>query len=284
MGAQAAALLDAAFAGAPLGDVPPDVSPEPGSGGVQLRRPRGYDLRRTALAHGGVGLAPTAWDGARLHLRLPSAVAVDEALQVSWRGASPYLGQLRRVLALEVDVAPLWDACDAAGLDWVRRRGAGRFLRSPTVWQDVVLALAQVRTTYRAAQARVRRLVGGGPFPRPRDVAPRDALPGWAFRGEWVIALARDVVEGRRDLEAWTDPGLPDDQVHAELLELPGVGPFTAAQLLPLLGRPRPMEFDGWLRAALGGADDATLRRRYAAAGRWAGTVAWLDALAPRLA
>jgi 3-methyladenine DNA glycosylase/8-oxoguanine DNA glycosylase len=282
VGAQAAALLDAAYDGAVLGEADPFDECD---GEVRLARPRGYDLGRTALSHGGAGLAPTGWDGARLLLRLPDRVVVDADLRVTWVGTAPDVDVLRRVLALDDDVEPLWAACDAVPeLVWVRTRGAGRFLRSPTAWQDVVGALAQVRSSYRGAQARMRSLSRGGPFPSPGDVARRGALPGWGLREPWVLHLARAVDGGRLDPERWLSAELADDDVHAELLAVDGVGPFTAAQLMPLLGRPRPMVLDGWLRAALGGADDAELHRRFAGAGRWAGTAAWLAALRPRLA
>lgn len=276
MGAQAAALLDAAAAGAPLGPVPPAWDP---AGALQLQGPAGFDLRRTALVHAGVGLAPTGWDGARLHLRLPGPVVVDASLRAGWRDAAPDVAVLRRVLALDDDLEPLWRACDAAGLPWVRSTSSGRLLRSPSVWQDVVLALAQVRSSYRGAQARVRSLVGDGPFPAPADVAARDDLAGWGFRAPWVLALARSDI----DLEVLRDPGLPDADVEAALRALPGVGPFTAAQVLPLLGRPRPMVLDGWLRTQLHERSDDEVAARYAAAGRWAGTAAWLDAVSARL-
>lgn len=279
MGAQAAALLDAGWRGQPVGDVPPPREPD---GRLALSAP-GVELRRTALLHAGVGLAPTAWDGARLHLRLPDPVVVDAGLGVTWSGAAPDVAVLRRVLALDDDLEPLWAACDAAGLGWVRATGSGRVLRSPTVWQDVVGALAQVRSSYRGAQSRVRVLVGDGPFPTPQHVAARTSLRGWGFREPWLRGLATAVAGGDVDPERWLDPALDDAQVEAGLRALPGVGPFTAAQLLPLLGRPRPLVLDGWLRDRLGGGTDTELADRYTAAGRWAGTAAWLDALAPRL-
>jgi 3-methyladenine DNA glycosylase/8-oxoguanine DNA glycosylase len=280
VGAQAAALLDAAARGAPLGEVP---APAPPDGVLRLPVPGRFDLRRTALLHGGVGLAPTGWDGARLHLRLPDPVVVDADLRVGWRGTRPDVALLHRVLGLDDDLEPLWRACDGAGLPWVRATGSGRVLRSPLVWHDVVTALAQVRSSYLGAQARMRSLLAGGAFPAAGDLAARDDLPGWGFRAPWVLQLARAVDAGDVDPERWRDPSLDDAQVEAGLRALPGVGPFTAAQLLPSLGRPRPLVLDGWLRTRLGGASDEAVRARYAAAGRWAGTVAWLDAVSPRL-
>ncbi len=275
MGAQAAALLDA---GGPVGDVP---GPAPWDGALTLTVPPTYGLRRTALLHGGVGLAPTAWDGARLHLRLPGAVVVEQAEQavrVRWRGRPPDPGVLRTVLGLADDPTGLWAACDAvpelAGL-------RPYVLRSPTVWQDLVGTLAGTRASYRSTQAMVRALCASGAFPGPAAVLDGDLRP-WGHRGPWLRALATRVLDGW-DPEQLRDPALPDAEVVARVRALAGFGPFATAQLQPLLGRPRPLVLDGWLRERLGGAGDEQVARRFAAAGRWAGTAAWLAAVSERL-
>ena len=285
MGAQAAALLDA---GGPVGDVPdaaavPGGSPgdgRPGDGRLTLDVPPGWVLARTALRSGSVGLAPTAWDGARLHLRLPDRVVVEPSGTVRWRGAAPGTAVLRRVLALDDDLEPLWEACDRVpSLRWVRPAGAGRALRAPTVWQDLVGVLAATRTSYRSTQAMVRGLVGTGAFPGPDEVLHRD-LTGWGYRGPRLRSLAERVLDGW-DPERLLDPRVPDGQVHDEVRSLEGFGPFATAALMPLLGRPRPLVLDGWLRDRLG--DERQVRERYAALGRWAGTGAELEAAAGRL-
>jgi len=276
VGAQAAALLDA---GGPVGDVPPDA---PWDGRLVLDVPDGWSLARTALSHGGVGLAPTAWDGRRLHLRLPGPVVVEPGGVVRWRGTAPDVRAVRRVLALDDDLEPLWQACDRVpSLRWVRPAGAGRALRSPTVFQDLVGVLAATRTSYRSSQAMLRRLVDGGPFPSPEQVRAREPA-GWGYRGPWLHALAGRVLDGW-DPERLLDPALGDDEVAAQVRSLEGFGPFAAASLMPLLGRPRPLVLDGWLRGRLGGAGDAEVRERYAAMGRWAGTGAVLEVTAARL-
>lgn len=257
MGAQAAALLDG---GGPVGDVPP---PAPAKGSLRLTGPQPYDLDRVARSHGGVGLAPTAWDGARLHL---NGVVVQRDLTVTWSRSRPDLATLRWVLALDDDLAELWDACDRVpSLRWVRPLGAGRLLRSPTAWQDLVGALAATNASYAATRRMVGALVGGGPFPTAAEVLERD-LTGWGYRAASLRGLAERVAAGDVDPKAWCDLGVPDAQVLAELRALPGIGPFAAAQLLPLLGpRPRPVVLDGWLRAQVDPAG-------YAAMGRWAGS------------
>lgn len=273
MGAQAAALLDA---GGPVGDVPP---PAPAVGSLQLTAPPAYDLDRIARGHGGVGLAPSAWDGARLHrvLRLPDGplpVVVDAALRVTWSRETPHVAevarQLRVVLALDDDLGELWDACDrVASLQWVRAAGAGRVLRSPSAFEDLAGTLASTNTSYASSRRMVAALAGAGPFPTPEQVLAlgEDDLRrcGWGYRTRALLALAAT------DVEPWRDPALPDDEVLARVRALPGFGPFAAASALPLLGhRPRPLVLDGWLRQQV---PDVSA---YALMGPWAGTGVWL--------
>ena len=89
-------------------------------------------------------------------------------------------------------------------------------------------------------------------------------------------ALARAVADGDVDPESWHDldhDDAGDAEVQARVRALPGLGPFSAASLLPLLGRPRPLVLDGWLREQA----EPGWERRLAPLGRWAGTGLWLE-------
>lgn len=282
MGAQAAALLDA---GGPVGEVPSSVTT---TGSLQLAAPTPYDLDRVARGHGGVGLAPSAYDGTRLHrvLRLPAgeaAVVVSPDLRVTWSGAAD-AAEVRRqlgvVLALDDDLGALWDACDRLpSLSWVRAVGAGRVLRSPSAWEDLVGTLAATNTSYAATRRRVGALVTGA-FPTPERVARlgEDGLraAGWGYRAAALRRLAEGIGNGL-DVEAWRGGDLDDEQVLARLRALPGFGPFAAATALPLMGhRPRPLVLDGWLRQQVPDIE------RFRVLGRWAGTGLWLEVTAAR--
>lgn len=67
-------------------------------------------------------------------------------------------------------------------------------------------------------------------FPTPAAMAEaaeafyRDVARA-GYRGAYLRSLAADVAGGTLDLEALNDPGLPDDEVAASLLALPGCGP-----------------------------------------------------------
>ncbi len=274
MGAQAAALLRAArHDGVPLGE----VHAARGPGRLQLSAPAGFTLATVALAHGGCGLAPTGWDG-RLHLRLPRPVTVDADLGVTFDGKAPDVATLRHVLGLDDDLTELHDACDRLPeLAWVRAAGAGRLLRSPTVWQDLVGALAATNTSYRSTQAMLRALVGDGAFPSPEQVLELPAPTGWGYRTPHLLTMAGRIAGGL-DVQAWLDPDLPDADVLTAVRTLPGLGPYAAAQVLPLLGpRPRPPVLDGWLCREVGDLERFRPLGRWAATGAWlAGSAAWL--------
>ena len=276
MGAQAAALLDA---GGPVGEVPPPAST---LGALRLTRPAAYALDVVARSHGGVGLAPSAWDGTRLHRTLPAGVpvVVGPDLTATW-SAPADAGWVRRVisdvLCLDDDLGPLHDACDRVPfLAWVRSAGAGRVLRSPSAFEDLAGTLASTRTSYAATRRMTAALVRAGSacgaYPTPEEVLRlgEDGVraAGWGYRAPSLLALAQRADQ----VERWRDPSVTDDEVLAGLASLHGFGPYAAAVALPLLGpRPRPLVLDGWLRAQV---PDPSV---FAPMGRWAGTGLWLS-------
>jgi 3-methyladenine DNA glycosylase/8-oxoguanine DNA glycosylase len=105
------------------------------------------------------------------------------------------------------------------------------------------------------------------------------------YRGAYLRSLSVDVAAGSLDLEALgraTREELPDDDLAALLLALPGVGPYAAAHIMMLLGRYSRLVLDSWTRpkyASLNGGrlvKDATIERRFRRYGPYAGLAFWL--------
>ena len=176
--------------------------------------------------------------------------------------------------------------------------GAGRMLRAPTVFEDVVKTICTTNTAWSGTRKMTAALVdnlgveapgGGRTFPTPQTMAEadesfyRDVIRA-GYRGPYLKTLAEDVAEGRIDLEALNDPTVPDDEVAARLLALPGVGPYAAAHvMLTSLARYSRLVLDSWTRPTycnLAGArsalKDATIERRFKRYGDWAGLAFWL--------
>jgi 3-methyladenine DNA glycosylase/8-oxoguanine DNA glycosylase len=232
-----------------VADLPPNVIAPDGS------------RLETVLVGGGrawvLGLAPGASGFARLHA-LKGAAAPPP-------GERPALvAQLRHMLRLDEDLSAFYLAAAVdPTLAWVAA-GAGRMLRSPTVFEDVVKTICTTNCTWSATERMVGALVGalGRPaqgaaerraFPTPEALAQADHgfyrdVARAGYRGPYLRALATDIAEGRLDLESLNDPALPDDEVAERLLALAGVGPYAAAHVMMLLGRYRRLVLDSWTR------------------------------------
>ena len=130
----------------------------------------------------------------------------------------------------------------------------------------------------------------GRAFPTPAAMAAaeegfyRDVVRA-GYRGAYLRSLSADVASGALDLEALgraSREELPDDDLAALLLALPGVGPYAAAHIMMLLGRYSRLVLDSWTRpkyASLKGGrpvKDATIERRFRRYGPYAGLAFWL--------
>jgi 3-methyladenine DNA glycosylase/8-oxoguanine DNA glycosylase len=130
---------------------------------------------------------------------------------------------------------------------------------------------------------------GGHAFPTPEAMAEADEafyrdVVRAGYRGPYLKKLAEDVAVGAVNLEELNDPAVPDEEVAARLLALPGVGPYAAAHvMLTSLGRYSRLVLDSWTRptyvklsGARGVLKDATIERRFKRYGEWAGLAFWL--------
>jgi 3-methyladenine DNA glycosylase/8-oxoguanine DNA glycosylase len=264
-------------------------------GRITLKGPGGepVDFRRVLASHGVATLAPNrideeAWT---LETRLPSgSVRVAETRPgVAVARPARAVPVVRRMLNLDEDLSGFYAvAAEDPELAWVTS-GAGRMLRSPTVFEDVVKTICTTNCAWSATERMVGALVehlGGGAFPTPEAMGAADEgvyrdLVRSGYRGAYLRSLAAGVAEGSIDLEALLDPELDDEEVAARLLALPGVGPYAAAHVMMLVGRYSLLILDSWTRpqyARVSGrkAADRTIERRFRRYGRYAGLAFWL--------
>jgi 3-methyladenine DNA glycosylase/8-oxoguanine DNA glycosylase len=287
---------------------------------LRLAGPRGepVDLWRTIVSHGVVDLAPGKIDeeGRSYETTVPIGSARPRTIQIregrrgralvdvrgprlSRAGEERVVAVLRRMLNLDEDLSGFYNVALAdPELSWAAA-GAGRMLRSPTVFEDVVKTICTTNCAWSATVRMTRALVEhlgepsagaqGRAFPTPRAMAEapesfyRDIVRA-GYRGAYLRALAAGVVEGRIELESLRDPSQEearDDEVAARLLALPGIGPYAAAHVMMLLGRHSRLILDSWTRpkyARLNGrrASDRTIERRFRPYGRYAGLAFWL--------
>jgi 3-methyladenine DNA glycosylase/8-oxoguanine DNA glycosylase len=230
------------------------------------------DLARTLLSHGVADLPPNAIaaDGSRLDTVLRAGGAAWR-VTLTRRGVqaaddapiAALSAIVRHMLRLDEDLSVFYSrAADDGTLAWAAT-GAGRLLRSPTVFEDVVKTICTTNCAWSATVRMVTALVDH--LGEPASDGPGHAFPTAAamaaagdgfyadtaragYRGAYLRTLAEDVAEGRLDLEALADPALADDEAAERLLALPGVGPYACAHVMMLLGRYGRLVLDSWTR------------------------------------
>ncbi len=283
-----------------------------------MRTPDPFDLTLTVESHGWYDLAPWRWDRERRvlgrPLRLSSARAVYAEVTQGPGGlvfravAQGRLGArevreaeeaMATCLALDEDLAPFRDRArtlealradgrgkDLPDLRWALSRGAGRLLRSPTVFEDAVKTLCTTNCTWAVTRGMVSRLCerlgeaapeGSVTFPTPSAMAARDERfyrdeIRAGYRAPFLLALARSAADGTLDLEALRSPGQPPlppplgrgfgrgggeragspaDEAAKRIEALAGFGPYATEHLLRLLGHHGHLALDSWNRAKL---------------------------------
>jgi N-glycosylase/DNA lyase len=213
--------------------------------------------------------------------------------------------KVKHVLRFDEDLSAFYDlASDDPDLRWVGE-GAGRMIRSATVFEEVVKTVCTTNCAWSATVRMVTALVEhlgenaagarqegwkGRAFPTPEAIAgagerffKEEVRAG--YRGPYLIAIARGVSDGDLDLEVLGSASadeIPDDEVEARLLALPGVGPYAAAHVMMMLGRYSRLILDSWTRptyARLVGkksVSDASIAKRFRDFGPYAGLAFWL--------
>ena len=147
-----------------------------------------------------------------------------------------------------------------------RLRGAqklarGRVLRSPTFFEDVLKTILTTNTLWAATKRMNFNLIAsfGEPlagtdlrtFPSPARIAAsnpevlRKAIRV-GYRAPYIHELAVRVASGGLDLESYKTSALPTLELRKELMKIAGVGPYAAANLLMILGRPDFIPIDSY--------------------------------------
>ena len=271
------------------------------------------DLWRTLTSHGVAALPPQVLDEEdrtlestlllsrgrartiRIRTGRPGEAIVEAEGRVSAAEGAALAETAAHMLRLDADLSGFYEvAADDPDLAWAAE-GAGRMLRSATVFEDVVKTICTTNCTWSATVRMVGALVtelgveapdGRRAFPTPAAMAAADEsfyreVARAGYRGAYLRTLSEDVAGGSLDLEALNDPALPDHEVAATLLALPGCGPYATAHMMMLLGRYSRLILDSWTRptyASLNGrkASDKTIERRFRRYGDYAGLAFWL--------
>jgi N-glycosylase/DNA lyase len=288
-----------------------------------LEVPRQFNYERTVHGHGWASLPPFRYDVAARTLETTMAGPKGGAVRIKLSKQSAGVlveargkaiafvrRAARRMLNLEPDFSEFYRiARDHSEFAWIAHTGAGRLLRCPTPFEDLVKLSLTTNCSWAFTTKMTRALVelygeraedGSRAFP----TAPKLAKVGEkalrekvraGYRAPFLASLSRMVDRGEVDPESWELDLRVSTELKRDLLRLPGVGPYVAENMLRFLGRPDGLGLDSWLRSEFyrmhhGGrrVTDRTIARRYARFGNWAGlalfcemTRGWFDGEQP---
>ena len=284
---------------------------------ITIRTPPDFNFKRTAASHGWSELPPFKIDDKWSELtrvldlgagRKPVAVEITGAkgaLRVGVEGELPVAAvekirrDVRHMLRLDDPLGVFYaEMAKEPAFAWVARSGAGRLLRAPTVFEDLVKTICTTNCSWSLTKTMVARLVenlgrpargGGRSFPAAAALAAaplsffREEMRS-GYRAPFFKELAERVASGELDVEGWLTSELPTAELKRAMKQVKGVGDYAAENLLKLVGRYDVLALDSWVRATYarlhnGGraAADKKIARHYARFQEWRGLALWCD-------
>jgi len=285
-----------------------------------------FSLKAVALSHGWHECSPMNWseggkclqvirrngadpyrvsivEGERRRDRVTLRVAVDAK-----RVDTAVVRRVRRdvpvMLELDADLTEFYEICRRHHtLHVLERIGAGRFVRSVSMFENVVKALCATNVNWTQAVKMINRIGQLGPivphfrnltaWPTPREIlrageAYLNGVCRLGYRTESVLEFCRDVCAGGVDPESLNelaaDPTVETEELLKRLRAIRGIGPSSAHYLLSFLGRHESLSIDSatfaHVAATRTNGKRPTLKqieRIYAPYGRWKNKVCWFE-------
>jgi N-glycosylase/DNA lyase len=280
-----------------------------------LETPAGFNFDLTVQSHGWKDLAPFEYDEQNRELRYTFTVGSGKPVHTAIRHRKnkleieldrpvsdkvDILDQVRHIFRLDDDLGEFYENfCVDNELNWVRARGAGRLLRSPTVFEDLVKTMCTTNCSWALTRKMVSNLVdllgephektGTASFPTPEAMAAksekffRNEIKA-GYRSPYFVELAESVASKKLDPESWLKSDLPTAELKKEIKSVKGIGDYAAENMLKLLGRYDGLALDSWLRGqfykkhnASKVCSDKKIEKRYARFGEWKGLAIWCD-------
>ena len=283
---------------------------------LNIPTPRNFSFRRTVASHGWYQLPPFALDTEKWQLsrvidlgdKPPATIFLTaQKNEVQITASRPLtkaegaivLRDARHILRLDDDLKPFYLATDQdPEFTWVAKQGAGRLLRSPTVFEDLVKMICTTNCSWALTLKMVTGMVeklgqetndGRRSFPKPAALA---AMPlkffvdevRAGYRAPYLKELADRVASGELNVEEWLTSELPTAQLVKQIKGVKGVGDYAAENLLKLLGRYDGLALDSWTRAKFfeirnkgRKANDKKIARYYSRFNEWRGLALWCD-------
>jgi 3-methyladenine DNA glycosylase/8-oxoguanine DNA glycosylase len=283
---------------------------------IKVPTPKTFNYKRTVLSHGWRGLKPfsfdeDAWELTRvidLGAKLPITVTVTEdegtlrirtPAKLSSADAARVKRDITHIFRLDDDLDAFYTVTGLhPEFSWIGKQGAGRMLRSPTVFEDLVKTICTTNCSWALTKKMVSGLVdnlgretkdGRRSFPSAEAMAlmplrfyADEVRAG--YRAPYLKELADRVASGELPVESWCTTDATTTDLFKEIKRVKGAGTYAAENLLKLLGRYDGLALDSWTRARFyelrnkgRKAKDKKIEAYYAPFKEWRGLALWCD-------
>lgn len=283
---------------------------------LTIPTPSSFNFQRTVISHGWYGLLPFEFDRDKWRLtrvldrngKIPitveitgrkRAVKVSTESSLNKKDAEKVLKDIRHMLRLDDDFEQFYSTTKTdQDFGWISVQGAGRLLRSPTVFEDLVKMICTTNCSWALTEKMVTGFVqklGKETDDGRRSFPPAEAMAEMplsffvneiraGYRAEYLKELATRVVSGELNVEGWLTSDLPTAELAKEIKGIKGAGNYAAENLLKLLGRYDGLALDSWTRAKFfqvrnkgKKTTDKRIARYYSRFNEWRGLALWCD-------
>jgi 3-methyladenine DNA glycosylase/8-oxoguanine DNA glycosylase len=283
---------------------------------ISITTPRKFSFKRTVISHGWCELLPFQIDREKWLLTRTldlkdakpvtvsitasrQALLINTSRRLSLTATKKVVSDVRHMLRLDDDNGQFYRLlAEDEDFNWIPTQGAGRLLRSPSVFEDLVKMICTTNCSWALTEKMVTGLVenlgresgnGHRTFPTPDAMAlmpvkfyVNEVRAG--YRAEYLKELADRVASGALDVEAWLTSPLSTADLIKEMRGVKGVGPYAAENVLKLLGRYDGLALDSWTRAKFYSVrnngrktTDKKIARYYSRFKEWRGLALWCD-------
>ena len=281
---------------------------------ITIKTPNNFNFRRTVLSHGWCALPPFEFDKeswtlfrvlgsdkpltAKISAR-NGAIKVTVSRRLGREAVQKIARDVRHMFRLDDDLSEFYQAVEAEPeFVWIANEGAGRLLRSPNVFEDLVKMICTTNCSWALTEKMVNGLVnelgvqsddGRKSFPSADAMAQesvkffKDKIRA-GYRASYLQELSQRVASGSLKVEDWLTTNLPVKELLKEMKSVKGVGNYSAENLLKLLGRYDGLALDSWTRAQFARArnngrtaSDKKIARFYSRFNSWQGLALWCD-------
>jgi N-glycosylase/DNA lyase len=283
---------------------------------LKIPTPPDFNFRRTIISHGWYGLLPFSLDSEKYELTRVVDLSPKPPVTIVMSGRKRHVRVIasrslpegdvakvtrdgRHILRLDDDMKPFYRATgEDPEFSWIGVQGAGRMLRSPTVFEDLVKMICTTNCSWALTVKMVTGLVenlGRKSDDRRKSFPTAEAMAAMplrffvdevraGYRAAYLKELAERVERRELDVEQWLTSPLSTAELIKELKGVKGVGNYAAENLLKLLGRYDGLALDSWTRAKFfqvrnkgRKANDKKIERYYSRFNEWRGLALWCD-------